>query len=472
MAKWTVTDRIPKGIPKNLPVYVGLGLSAFVIIAMLLTTDTGTGVPAEDAAPLADALEVTGSDAEGVMAALSVEAERARQALADLEREREEAERLEREEADRRLAQEREQDRLELQAAREALERATVLREQSAQEDLTPGERLQLLASVGSVEEEQLREAMRLAEVERFANSMRAPAMVGPVMAQTAPVPSPPSAPRESDLERLVRLAQEAESAEAAAAASLGAPPSDAPPLRGDSASPGGPPMTVQSAPGGPVEAPVDVYPPLGPAGVTEQSGAGSAAVARWGEVPEGADLVYEGRMLQATLQTQLSGEFTGPVRALVSIPVRSRDRRRVVIPRGTLALGEAQQVTGAFQGRLAVGFDRLVFPDGRTVRMSFAGLNALGETGLVDEVNRHYVSTFGAVGAVGLLAGLVRGGGTDSFYDPASQQFALTATQLFDRYMNRLPEITIRAGHPMRIWLTQDLIVPRGDAGLATRGL
>ena len=94
MAKWTVTDRIPKGIPKNLPVYVGLGLSAFVIIAMLLTTDTGTGVPAEDAAPLADALEVTGSDAEGVMAALSVEAERARQALADLEREREEAERL------------------------------------------------------------------------------------------------------------------------------------------------------------------------------------------------------------------------------------------------------------------------------------------------------------------------------------------------------------------------------------------
>ncbi len=472
MAKWTVTDRIPKGIPKNLPVYVGLGLSAFVIIAMLLTTDTGTGVPAEDAAPLADALEVTGSDAEGVMAALSVEAERARQALADLEREREEAERLQREEEDRRLAQEREQDRLELQAAREALERATVLREQSAQEDLTPEQRLQLLASVESVEEEQLREAMRLAEVERFANSMRAPAMVGPVMAQAAPVPVPAPAPRESDLERFVRLAQEAESAEAATGpSSSGGPPPGAPPLRGDLPRSGGPAMTVQAA-GGPAEAPVDVYPSLSPAGVAEQSGAGSAAVARWGEVPEGADLVYEGRMLQATLQTQLSGEFTGPVRALVSIPVRSRDRRRVVIPRGTLALGEAQQVTGAFQGRLAVGFDRLVFPDGRTVRMSFAGLNAIGETGLVDEVNRHYVSTFGAVGAVGLLAGLVRGGGTDSFYDPVSQQFALTATQLFDRYMNRLPEITIRAGHPMRIWLTQDLIVPRGDAGSATRGL
>ena len=468
MAKWTVTDRIPKGIPKNLPVYVGLGLSAFVIIAMLLTTDTGTGVPSEDA-PLADLPPVTGSDAEGVMAALSVEAERARQSLAELEREREEAELLRREEEDRRLAQEREQDRVELQAAREALERATQLRAESQQQDLSPNQRLELLGAVGSVEEEQLREAMRLAEMERFANSMRAPAMVGAVMAQAAPVPSPVSPPRESDLERLVRLAQEAESVEGAAAPSSGGLPMDAPPLRGDSPPSGG--AAVRAASGGPVAAPVDVYPPLGPAGVAEQSGAGSAAVARWGEVPEGADLVYQGRMLQATLQTQLSGEFTGPVRALVSIPVWSRDRRHVVIPRGTLALGEAQQVTAAFQGRLAVGFDRLVFPDGRTVRMSFAGLNAIGEAGLADEVNRHYVSTFGAVGAVGLLAGLVRGGGSDSLYDPVSQQFALTATQLFDRYMNRLPEITVRAGHPMRIWLTQDLIVPRGDAG-RERGL
>ena len=400
-----------------------------------------------------------------------MEAERARQGLAELEREREEAELLRREEEDRRLAQEREQDRVELQAAREALERATQLRAESQQQDLSPNQRLELLGAVGSVEEEQLREAMRLAEMERFANSIRAPAMVGAVMAQAAPVPSPVSPSRESELERLVRLAREAESAEAAAGPFAGGVPPDAPPLRGDSPSPGGAAMTVRAASRGSAEAPVDVYPPLGPAGVAEQSGASSAAVARWGEVPEGADLVYQGRMLQATLQTQLSGEFTGPVRALVSIPVWSRDRRRVVIPRGTLALGEAQQVTGAFQGRLAVGFDRLVFPDGRTVRMSFAGLNAIGEAGLADEVNRHYVSTFGAVGAVGLLAGLVRGGGSDSFYDPVSQQFALTATQLFDRYMNRLPEITIRAGHPMRIWLTQDLIVPRGDGG-RERGL
>ena len=338
-----------------------------------------------------------------------------------------------------------------------------------AQNDLAPDERRQLLGAVGSVEEEELRAAIRLAEVERFANSMRAPAMVGAgaVAAQAAPVAA--SRP-ESEIERLVRLAQEAEAAQGTAGSASGGARPGAPPLREGSASGEAAMDAVPPGREGAAGDPVDVYPPLAPAGVAEQSGARSAAVARWGEVPEGGDLVYQGRMLQATLQTQLTGEFTGPVRALVSIAVWSRDRRHVVIPRGTLALGEAQPVTGAFQGRLAVGFDRLVFPDGRTVRMSFAGLNSIGEAGLADEVDRHYVSTFGAVGAVGLLAGLVRGGG-DSFYDPVSQQFALTATQMFDRYMNRLPEITIRAGHPLRIWLTQDLIVPRGDAG-RERGL
>ena len=469
MAKWTVKDRIPKGVPKNLPVYVGLGLSAFVIVAMLLTTGGGNSVPPEEADPLMDGATVTGSDVERLVSAVTAEAQRAREAQAEAARAQALLQRRQREDEDRRLEAERAQSREELAAARAALERAAQLR---AQNDLAPDQRRQLLGAVGSVEEEELREAIRLAEVERFANSMRAPAMVGAgaVAAQATAVPAPVSPP-ESELERVVRLAQEAEAAQGTAGSASGGARPGAPPLREGSASREAAMDAVPPRRDGPAADPVDVYPPLAPAGVAEQSGASSAAVARWGEVPEGADLVYQGRMLQATLQTQLTGEFTGPVRAVVSIAVWSRDRRHVVIPRGTLALGEAQPVTGAFQGRLAVGFDRLVFPDGRTVRMSFAGLNSIGEAGLADEINRHYVSTFGAVGAVGLLAGLVRGGGGDSFYDPVSQQFALTATQLFDRYMNRLPEITIRAGHPLRIWLTQDLIVPRGDAG-RERGL
>ena len=195
---------------------------------------------------------------------------------------------------------------------------------------------------------------------------------------------------------------------------------------------------------------------------MSDSSARGSAAVVRWADVPAGLDLVYEGRMMQAVLETQLAGDFTGEARARITVPVRTRDRARVVIPRGTTAIGEAQAVESGFQTRLAVSFSRLLFPDGRSVRMRFEGLSSLGETGLTDEVNRHYLSTFGAVGAVGLLAGLSAGGGSQGYFDPARQQFSVAAIRFLDRFMNRLPEVRIRAGHPIRIYLTQDLLVPR----------
>ncbi len=167
--------------------------------------------------------------------------------------------------------------------------------------------------------------------------------------------------------------------------------------------------------------------------------------------------------MMQAVLETQLAGDFTGPARARLTVAVRTPDRTRVVIPRGTLVLGRAQSVESGFQTRLAVTFNRLRFPDGRSVRMGFDGLSALGETGLTDEVNRHYLSTIGAVGAVGLLAGLSAGGGSEGYFDPARQQFSVASMRFLDRFMNRLPEVRVRAGHPVRIYLTQDLLVPRG---------
>ena len=43
-----------------------------------------------------------------------------------------------------------------------------------------------------------------------------------------------------------------------------------------------------------------------------------------------------------------------------------------------------------------------------------------------------------------------------------AGQGLAQGATTILDRFLNRLPTITIRAGHRLRIWLTSDVLVPR----------
>ena len=183
---------------------------------------------------------------------------------------------------------------------------------------------------------------------------------------------------------------------------------------------------------------------------------------------PPGWERIYEGAFLEAVLVNQLNGDFPGPVLAAVAVPFYSADRQRIVIPRGARAIGSASAVAGQDQERLAVGFHRLIFPDGRWVSLEFAGLNQIGEGALKDQVNRHYFAMFASVGAVGIISGLtLRGsdpyaGGRQGFQAGAGQGLAQGATSILDRFLNRLPTITIRAGHRLRIWLTSDVLVPR----------
>ncbi len=313
----------------------------------------------------------------------------------------------------------------------------------------------------------ELRERLRLEAIERRARSLRAPSVVqtfrsdephrtvseraeaeqsdpqdnGPVarsgdaandaVAASVPPPADPAA-----------IAEQVQGANAALLSGLGgADPATAPPAR-----------TVPGVTG----------PPVGPAA--------QPALIRPADDPAGWERVYEGSVLSAVLVTQLSGEFTGPVLAQVAIPFYSPDRQRILVPRGARLLGTAQAVGHQDQSRLAVGFHRLIWPDGRWVDLAFHGLNAVGESALSDQVDRHYASMFAAAGAVGLLAGLTLqgsdpyAGGGAGFRASAGQGFGQSATQILGRFLNRLPSVTIRAGHRLRVWATSDLLVPRPE--------
>ena len=130
-------------------------------------------------------------------------------------------------------------------------------------------------------------------------------------------------------------------------------------------------------------------------------------AIVRSPNTPPGWERIYEGSFIEAVLVNQLNGDFPGPVLASVAVPFYSADRQRIVIPRGARVIGSASAVAGQDQERLAVGFHRLIFPDGRWVSLEFRGLNQIGEGALKDQVNRHYFSMFASVGAVGIMSGL-----------------------------------------------------------------
>ena len=224
---------------------------------------------------------------------------------------------------------------------------------------------------------------------------------------------------------------------------------------------------------GGAATAPLPIVAPAGtaaaPAPPRDYSSPARVGVP---EDPLGWERIYEGSFLEAALVTQLSGDFPGPVLAVVSVPFYSGDRQRILVPRGARVIGTTRAVANQDQSRLAVSFHRLIYPDGRWVSLEFHGLNQLGEGALKDQVNRHYLSMFAAVGAVGILSGLTLrgsnpyGGGQQGFQAGAGQGLGQAATRILDRFLNRLPTITIRAGHRLRVWFTSDVLIPRPQQG------
>ncbi len=435
MAKWRQLLRPPAGaLPGNLVTKVGIGVIAVLLVGLVLSQSGGDPDTEEG-----DGTEpqVTG---QGVVGQL-------RSRLTQL--------------AEQQLTEEENRGR---QAAAAAAGSSTLspptlppAGDVGGTDDPAP------LPTAGEVE---LRERLRLEAIERRARSLRARSVVQTFRGE----------PREVGAERLDpgrhvagRPAPGVAGASASGNGAAGVPPPPDPAAvagrmedataallaglaAGDAAGSAPPARTVPGVTGPPVEATADPVLVTVPA---ERVG--------W-------DRVYEGSVLSAVLVTQLDGDFAGPVLAQVAIPFYSADRQRILVPRGARLLGTAEAVRHQDQSRLAVGFHRLVWPDGRWVDLAFHGLNAIGESALADQVNRHYASTFAAAGAVGVLAGLTLqgsdpyAGGGAGFRAAAGQGLGQSATQILGRFLNRLPTVTIRAGHRLRVWATSDFLVPRPE--------
>jgi len=180
--------------------------------------------------------------------------------------------------------------------------------------------------------------------------------------------------------------------------------------------------------------------------------------------------LIFEGTILETVLINRLDGQFSGPVECLLANDVYSHDRQHLLIPAGTKILGETKKVDTFGQTRLAVVFHRLIMPDGYSASLDkFKGLDQIGDTGLRDRVNNHYLRIFGtslAIGALGAVAEAGTGSAlTSSSGDLMRQGFAAStaqsAAQILDRFLNILPTVTIREGHRVKVYLSGDLALP-----------
>src|SRR5258708_27992554 len=163
--------------------------------------------------------------------------------------------------------------------------------------------------------------------------------------------------------------------------------------------------------------------------------------------------VLFEGTILETVLINRLDGGFAGPVECLLSTDVYSTDRQHLLIPAGSKLLGETKKVETFGQTRLAVAFHRLLMPHGYSVSLDqFKGLNQIGDTGLRDQVNNHYLRIFGvslAVGALGAVGQAGTGGalnatGGDLMRQGFATSTAQSASPILDKFLKTLPPLTL----------------------------
>jgi type IV secretory pathway VirB10-like protein len=184
--------------------------------------------------------------------------------------------------------------------------------------------------------------------------------------------------------------------------------------------------------------------------------------------------VIYEGTFVETVLMNRLDGDTSGPVKVLVTNSVYSHDHQHVLIPEGTVLLGETRKIGGSGFGqqrRLAVVFHRMLMPDGFSVDLDqFRGLNQVGETGLKDKVNNHYFQIFGASIALGLVSGaaeasnsdgIYTGNGIDTYKYGIASSLSQSSTTILDKFISIPPTITIREGHRVKVYISQDLLLP-----------
>ena len=173
--------------------------------------------------------------------------------------------------------------------------------------------------------------------------------------------------------------------------------------------------------------------------------------------------------ILISGINSDLPGNMKGQVREDIYDTVTGN---HLLIPKGTTLIGTYDSGITFGQDRALVVWQRLIFPNGKTVLLdNMGGVDLSGYAGFKDKVDNHSLQLFKAVVLSSIL-----GAGTaivsddndeDSSNDwqgeagrGAGEQVIMIGNRLADKLLALQPTITIRPGYRFNIMLHSDLVL------------
>jgi type IV secretion system protein VirB10 len=178
--------------------------------------------------------------------------------------------------------------------------------------------------------------------------------------------------------------------------------------------------------------------------------------------------MLSAGSVIAASLITGLRSDLPGLVTAQVTERVfDSTTGRILLIPQGSRLIGTYDSVVAFGQRRALVVWQRIIFPDGRSLRIeNVPATDPAGYAGLEDKVDFHTWTLLKGVAISTLLgvgSNLTFSGESDlvqAIRESTQQNLARAGDQLTSRNLQIQPTITIRPGTLVRLVVHRDLVL------------
>jgi type IV secretory pathway VirB10-like protein len=183
-------------------------------------------------------------------------------------------------------------------------------------------------------------------------------------------------------------------------------------------------------------------------------------------EMPASPFQLMAGSLISASLVTGINSDLPGTVIAQVTQPVYdSVSGTHLLIPQGSRLIGRYQSEISFGQSRALLVWDRILFPDGRSIRISETGTDESGAAGLSDRTDNHWDRVLAAAGLATILGiGAEFGKDDDGLERAIRRGFGDSVSEAGQRVVDRnlaiQPTLRIRPGWPVRVLVTRDIVL------------
>jgi type IV secretory pathway VirB10-like protein len=189
---------------------------------------------------------------------------------------------------------------------------------------------------------------------------------------------------------------------------------------------------------------------------------------------PVGAYEIKAGWEIPAALEQSLHSDLPGELKALVTANVYDTATGRfLLIPQGSRLVGRYDARIAYGQDGVQVVWERLIYPDASSLDLGgMVGLDAHGNAGLRDKVDRHYRRLFGFAALSSLFtagfelsqrrsygSGVVYPSAADTASAAVGREVSQTGAMLTRQNLNVQPTVKVPAGSKFNVRVNRDIL-------------